>query len=92
MFGPPPNRSVPVSPPGPEVGLPLMSPSYDLGLTEEAIRATWWDHFHSLQSRHTEEATSPIKAWQVGVPMVGSEHRDRAGRHAAGSAQGGQKA
>jgi uncharacterized protein len=51
-----------------ERALPLLSPSYDLGLTEEAIRATWWDHFHSLQSRHTEEATSPTKDQQVGVP------------------------
>jgi uncharacterized protein len=51
-----------------ERALPLLSPSYDLGLTEEAVRATWWDHFQSLQSRHAEEATSPTKAQQVGVP------------------------
>ncbi len=51
-----------------ERALPLISPSYDLGLTDEAIRATWWDHFHSLQVRHTEEATSSTKAQQVGVP------------------------
>jgi hypothetical protein len=31
--------------------LPLVSPAYDLGLTEDAIRATWWSHFQSLQSR-----------------------------------------
>jgi predicted pyridoxine 5'-phosphate oxidase superfamily flavin-nucleotide-binding protein len=32
-----------------ERAFPLVSPAYDLGLTEEAVRATWWGHFHSPQ-------------------------------------------
>lgn len=34
-----------------ERALPLVSPSYDLGLTEEAIGAAWWDHHARLRSR-----------------------------------------
>src|SRR5206468_1096817 len=33
-----------------ERALPLLSPAYDLGLTEEEIRATWEDHFRALRS------------------------------------------
>ena len=34
-----------------ERALPLLSPAYDLGLTEEEIRATWEDHHDALRSR-----------------------------------------
>ena len=32
-----------------EQALPLFSPAYDFGLTEEEIVAIWWDYFESLQ-------------------------------------------
>jgi len=28
--------------------LPLVSPAYDLGLTEPQVRARWWDHYRKL--------------------------------------------
>ena len=31
--------------------LPLDSPAYDLGRTEEAVRAQWWSHYARLASR-----------------------------------------
>jgi predicted pyridoxine 5'-phosphate oxidase superfamily flavin-nucleotide-binding protein len=34
-----------------ERALPLVSPAYDLGLTEDAVRAAWLDHFDSLRGR-----------------------------------------
>jgi hypothetical protein len=35
-----------------EEALPLVSPSYDDGrMTEDEIRATWWEHFQSLQPK-----------------------------------------
>ena len=34
-----------------ERALPLVSPSYDLGLTEEEISATWWNHHAGLRRR-----------------------------------------
>lgn len=33
-----------------ERALPLVSPAYDLGLSEDAVRAGWWKHFESLRS------------------------------------------
>ena len=41
-----------------EKALPLFSPAYDSGLTEDEIRASWWEHFSLLQSRHAAP-TSP---------------------------------
>jgi uncharacterized protein len=35
-----------------EKALPLFSPAYDSGLTEEEIGASWWEHFSLLQCRH----------------------------------------
>jgi len=35
-----------------EKALPLFSPAYDFGLTEDEIRASWWNYFSWLQSRH----------------------------------------
>ena len=32
-----------------ERALPLLSPAYVLGLDEDEVRATWWDHFQALQ-------------------------------------------
>jgi hypothetical protein len=37
--------------------LPLFSPAYDVGLTEDEIRASWWDYFSWLQSRHAAAAS-----------------------------------
>jgi uncharacterized protein len=34
-----------------ERALPLDSPAYDLGLSEDTIRSRWWDHFDSLRGR-----------------------------------------
>ncbi|HKA96227.1 MAG TPA: pyridoxamine 5'-phosphate oxidase family protein [Streptosporangiaceae bacterium] len=34
--------------------LPLVSPSYDLGLTEEEISATWWNHHAGLRRRRQD--------------------------------------
>jgi uncharacterized protein len=42
-----------------ERALPLVSPAYDLGLSEEAIRTSWWDHLESLRSRRAGGRTSP---------------------------------
>jgi predicted pyridoxine 5'-phosphate oxidase superfamily flavin-nucleotide-binding protein len=36
--------------------LPLVSPAYDLGLSEDAVRASWWSHLESLRS-----------GWTIGV-------------------------
>jgi uncharacterized protein len=36
-----------------ERALPLVSPAYDLGLSEDSIRAGWWDHFKSLRNEWT---------------------------------------
>jgi uncharacterized protein len=41
-----------------EKALPLFSPAYDSGLTEDEIRASWWAHFSSLQSRQAGAATA----------------------------------
>jgi uncharacterized protein len=32
--------------------LPLFSPAYALGQSEDAIRAAWWDHFNALQTEY----------------------------------------
>jgi hypothetical protein len=42
-----------------ERALPLVSPAYDLGLTQEAIRTSSWDYFGSLRSRRAGGSTSP---------------------------------
>lgn len=42
-----------------ERALTLVLPAYDLGLTEEAIRTSWWDHFEALRSRRAGGSTSP---------------------------------
>jgi uncharacterized protein len=41
-----------------EKALPLFSPAYDSGLTEDEISASWWEYFSFLQRRHVA-ATSP---------------------------------
>ncbi len=33
-----------------ERALPLVSPAYDFGLSEDAVRARWWNHFKSLRN------------------------------------------
>jgi uncharacterized protein len=38
-----------------ERALPLTSPAYDLGLTEDVIRAAWWAHHAALQNRSPAE-------------------------------------
>ena len=45
-----------------EKALPLFSPAYDLGLTEDEIRASWWGYFSWLQSRHVAAATARTTA------------------------------
>ena len=35
-----------------EKALPLFPPAYDFGLTEDEIRASWWNYFSWLQSPH----------------------------------------
>jgi predicted pyridoxine 5'-phosphate oxidase superfamily flavin-nucleotide-binding protein len=37
--------------------LPLDSPAYDLGRTEEAVRAQWWSHYARLATGHRPEPT-----------------------------------
>jgi uncharacterized protein len=39
--------------------LPLDSPVYDLGVTEEAVRDRWWSHHSRLAGRHLEGAAAP---------------------------------
>jgi len=39
-----------------ERALPLDSPAYDLGRTEEAVRAQWWSHYARLAHRPPEAA------------------------------------
>lgn len=39
-----------------ERALPLTSPAYDLGLTEDAIRALWWSHHEALHRPPGERA------------------------------------
>lgn len=36
--------------------LPIDSPAYDLGTTEDAVRAQWWSHYARLANRHRGEA------------------------------------
>lgn len=45
-----------------ERALPLVSPSYDLGLTEEEISATWWDHYAGLRSRRQHHPDPPSRS------------------------------
>jgi uncharacterized protein len=40
-----------------ERALPLDSPAYDLGRTEEAVRAQWWSHYAQLINRPPPSAT-----------------------------------
>ncbi len=35
-----------------EKAAPLLSPAYDRGEAEGAIRAAWWDHFNTLQAQY----------------------------------------
>jgi uncharacterized protein len=42
-----------------ERALPLVSPAYDLGLTEDAIRTAWCSHHAALQNRPPAEQASP---------------------------------
>lgn len=45
-----------------ERALPLVSPSYDLGLTEEEISATWWGHYAGLSSRRQHHPDPPPRS------------------------------
>jgi hypothetical protein len=45
-----------------EKALPLFSPAYDFGLTEDEIRASWWNYFSWLQSRHAAAASARTTA------------------------------
>ncbi len=42
-----------------ERALPLVSPAYDLGRTEDAIRTAWWSHHAALQNQPPAERTAP---------------------------------
>ncbi len=50
-----------------ERALPLVSPAYDLGLTEDAIRAAWWSHHAALQNRPPAERAAPARP-RAGAP------------------------
>jgi predicted pyridoxine 5'-phosphate oxidase superfamily flavin-nucleotide-binding protein len=39
----------------------VVSPSYDLGLTEEEISATWWEHHAALRSRRQHDPDPPSR-------------------------------
>jgi hypothetical protein len=41
-----------------ERALPLDSPAYDLGTTEEAVRAQWWSRYTRLASRPPARAAT----------------------------------
>jgi predicted pyridoxine 5'-phosphate oxidase superfamily flavin-nucleotide-binding protein len=49
-----------------ERALPLTSPAYDLGLTEDAIRAAWWSHLAALQERPPGERAAPAATGRSG--------------------------
>ncbi len=51
-----------------ERALPLVSPAYDLGLTEDAIRAAWWSHHAALQNRPPGEQAAPTAAGRSAGP------------------------
>ncbi len=38
--------------------LPLISPAYDLGVSENTVRAAWWNHFESLRSRQAGDGVT----------------------------------
>ena len=40
-----------------EKALPLVSPAYDLGLTESEIRNSGWEHFSLLRRRHVGDVS-----------------------------------
>jgi uncharacterized protein len=50
-----------------EQALPLDSPAYDLGRTEQAVRAQWWDHYSRLTGRWPTETTAGPSG--VGRPL-----------------------
>jgi predicted pyridoxine 5'-phosphate oxidase superfamily flavin-nucleotide-binding protein len=55
--------------------LPLFSPAYDVGLTEDEIRASWWDYFSWLQSRHAAAASPAPSSGIWGVSEEGGAQR-----------------
>lgn len=41
--------------------LPLISPAYDMGLTEQEVAARWWEHWERLWELRTSEARGDAK-------------------------------